>query len=416
MRFYLTTVLLVVFFSCEAQEERTQYVSKVMSICPDAEIIEVESKDEYVEIEYVCGNEVFEIGLDTDLRIIFSESEISLDDKTHQKISDKLDKKYVGWKTDEFILVELQDTSFYKAEILRNGVEENVYFTLDGKYYKAKNLALDASWNITSLEKNTLYNTSGYSLTIPDRTFELPGILIEISGISVINDTVLLGVQDEAGIVFRYNLQKEELSKMYRFTGDGDFEDITVRGDTIAVLRSDGTLFSLNYKDYSGESDSRVLPINCMNMEGLFYDNPQKRFLVACKEPLVNKPASLRYIFSVGVNSSERPEKEFVIDLQEINTFLREHYHGIGTNLITFNPSAVSVHPLTGDIYVLSASDRLLAVYRNKQLTAIYPLAEELFYKPEGISFNKNGDLYISSEGDKKGYAGGQIHYFTFRK
>jgi uncharacterized protein YjiK len=356
-----------------------------------------------------------ETGLTFDLKVIYTEVETTIDEKTLFKIKKKLDKKYFGWTIDEFAVVEMSDTSFYKVEILRDGVEENAYFTLDGKYYKAKNMVLNEAWNMASLEQSNSYKKSKYHLTRPDKTYDMPEILVEISGIAVLNDTELFCIQDEAGIVFRYNLHNEELTDMYRFTDVGDFEDVTVIDNTVNVLRSDGTIFSFDYTNFSGVPDSRIVPLNCMNMEGLFYDKANSRYLIACKDKLIDEDSSLRHIFSVKNDDPVKPEVELTIDLNEINRFVQQAYSGIDAKVIRLNPSSVSVHPITGEIFVLSASNRLLAVYDNQQLQHIYPLAEELFYKPEGISFTKNGDLFISTEGNKKGYVGGQIHYFKWK-
>jgi len=416
MRFFLAITFSLVLLACKAQEEKANYINKIKEICPNADIIEVETKDDYIEIEYLCGKKIFETGLTYDLKIIYTETETTIDDKTLFKIHKKLDKKYFGWTIDEFALVEMPDTSFYKAEILRDGIEENVYFTLNGKYYKTKNIVLNESWNIASLEKSEYYSKSAYNLTRPDKTYDMPEILVEISGIAVLNETDILCIQDEDGIVFRYNIQKEELANMYRFTDVGDFEDITIQDDFINILRSDGTVFSIDYTNYSGMSDSRILPLNCMNIEGLFYNKSNNKYLIACKDQLINHESSLRSIFSLDKNSTTQPEIEFTIDLNEINTFFKKHYTGIETKIIKLNPSSISVHPITDEIFILSASNRLLAIYEKNILKSIYPLAEELFYKPEGISFGKNGDMFISTEGNKKGYVGGQIHYFKWKK
>lgn len=202
---------------------------------------------------------------------------------------------------------------------------------------------------------------------------------------------------------------------MYRFTDVGDFEDITIQSRMINILRSDGTIFSIDYTNFMGILDSRILPLNCMNVEGLFYDNTNNRFLIACKDKLINQKSSLRHIFSVNTKSFAQPEIEFTIKLKEINAFIKKHYNGVNTKVVKLNPSAISVHPLTKEIYVLSASNRLLAIYKKSKLINVFPLAEELFYKPEGISFTQNGDMYISTEGSKKGYVDGQIHYFKWR-
>lgn len=288
-------------------------------------------------------------------------------------------------------------------------------YLFGNKTFEKKNAVLDEPWDIATLEKSRFYNKSEYNLIHPDKTYEMPEVLIEISGIAVLNEKEIFCVQDEAGIVFRYNLQKEELANIYRFTDVGDFEDITIQNEMVHVLRSDGAVFSLDYNNYTGKSDSRILQLNCMDVEGLFYDNTTGKFLIACKGQLINKESSLRHVFSLNTINSALPEIEFTIDLEEINAFIKKHYSEINTKIIKLNPSAISVHPLTRKIFVLSASNRLLAVYENNQLKNVYPLVEELFYKPEGISFSQNGDMYISTEGKKKGNVGGQIHYFKWK-
>lgn len=415
MRFLLFICLLFAFLSCNAQDEKINYVNKIISLCPDANIIEIETKEDYVEIEYFCGDKIIETGLTFDLKIIYTESETTIEDKTLKIIQKKLNKRYFGWTIDEFAFVEMPDTNFYKAEILRDGIEENLYFTLEGKYYKPQNVALNESWDIASLEKNNLYCKSAYKLTRPDKIYEMPEILTEISGIAVLDESNIFCIQDEIGVVFRYNLHKEEINKMYRFTDVGDFEDITIVDDKLNILRSDGTIFSIDYTNFSGASDSKILPLNCMDIESLFYNKLNNKYLIACKDQLINENSSLRYVFSIEKNSSEQAEIKLIIDLNEINTFLKDCYPEIDAKVIQLNPSAISIHPITREIFILSASNRLLAIYKNKQLKAIYPLAEELFYKPEGLSFTENGDMFISSEGNKKGYTVGQIHYFKWK-
>src|SRR5690606_4731101 len=120
----------------------------------------------------------------------------------------KLDKKYYGWVIDEFSLVKTTDTSFYKAEMIKSGIEENVYFTLDGKYFKSKNIVVNESWNIESLSHSQYYKDAPYNFLHPDKTFDLPEILKEISGIALADNNTMYCIQDETGIVFKYDLNK----------------------------------------------------------------------------------------------------------------------------------------------------------------------------------------------------------------
>ena len=58
-------------------------------------------------------------------------------------------------------------------------------------------------------------------LTIED-TWELPGELAEISGIAFLGEEKVVGVQDEKGVLYVYNLSSRELEKQIQFGPNGD--------------------------------------------------------------------------------------------------------------------------------------------------------------------------------------------------
>ncbi|MBE0654819.1 MAG: hypothetical protein IH594_13540 [Bacteroidales bacterium] len=109
------------------------------------------------------------------------------------------------------------------------------------------------------------------------------------------------------------------------------------------------------------------------------------------------------------------PEIAFMIDLDEMDKMLNEKYPELAMEKVQFNPSAIAVHPLTNEKYILSATQRMIAIYRDKKLIDLFPLPSELYYKPEGLDFTEIGDLFISSEGMKKGYLDGQIFFLKMR-
>jgi len=68
---------------------------------------------------------------------------------------------------------------------------------------------------------------------------------------------------------------------------------------------------------------------------------------------------------------------------------------------IKFEPSAIGIHPINGDLFVLSAEDQLMFVFNMKgNIKNIFKLDPYLFNMPEGITFFENGDMLISNEGD----------------
>lgn len=399
-----------------AQPDKQSVVNKVKELCPAADIVELEFKDNHVEVEYWCNGSLVEIGINQQTDVIFTETEAEIPADVMRKILHKLEKKYYGWVYDDFAFVQLSDTSFYKVELLKGGVEENIYFTTDGKYYKTKNVVVNESWDLNILRKSDRFKHAPYDFLSPYKSFDMPEPLKEISGIARAGGNTMFCVQDETGIIFKYNLERDELAGMLRFTDLGDFEDIALLGDTAYILRSDGTLFFFNHARYNGKYEKTVVPLNCLNIEGLCYDKTANSFLVSCKDQQIGSFGAYRHVYAFSPSSKHLPEISFTIDLDEINAMFNKNFPALVREKLQFNPSAIAVHPLTKQRYVLSASNRLLAIYYNNTLIDVYPLPAELYFKPEGLDFAENGDLYISNEGMKKGYLGGSILLLQMRQ
>ncbi len=416
------------FLGCNGQKTSDNGHSGIMAevyrVCPKADVVNIEQKMESIEVEFVCNDKPISMIFDKKGMLLYTESAFNASSDFLQKIDKKINKTHAGWLLDEISLIETADTSFVKLEVIKNGVEESLFFTMDGKFYKVKNVQNNEPWSLKTLENNLYYKTLPYNFIQPDRQFDVPEILKEISGISLVNDSLLFCVQDELGAVFQIDLNNETMSTVARFTDIGDFEDIQVVGNMVTILRSDGVLFTFDYDYFSGKASEARIQVPCMNIEGLWYDRQSKQYLVSCKEPSVSVRAATkkehkeivkqnaekeRFVYSFSLNSANKPKEHLAIAIAEIRSFIKEHYQIDSVQNITFNPSALAIHPKTKDMYVLSATDRLIAVYSGKALINVMLLPPELFYKPEGVEFLSNGDMVICSEGMKKGYVQGQI-------
>jgi uncharacterized protein YjiK len=65
-----------------------------------------------------------------------------------------------------------------------------------------------------------------------------------------------------------------------------------------------------------------------------------------------------------------------------------------------FMPSAIAVHPLTNEVYLLANVGKLLMVLGPQgEIRHCVPLSPRVFRQPEGICFTNTGDLVISNEG-----------------
>ncbi|HOY39273.1 MAG: hypothetical protein KBB11_10585 [Bacteroidales bacterium] len=422
LAFFLLTCWYLALFSCRSQDNRRQSLTindkGIMALihekCPDADIVEIEESKEYTEVNYFCGNTLYETGIKNG-QIIFTESPADISVVPIDKINKKLEKKYQGWILDEISLVELPDTSFLKVEIIRDGIEQNVYFTTSGKFYKSKSIAVSDKWNSSKLSEIALYKNSPYDFFNTDSVFEMPDVLNELSGIAKLTNESVICIQDELGVVFEFNLISESITKMHRFTDVGDFEDIAIAGNNVFVLRSDGTLFSFDYYHNNSAVNQSILPINSLNLEGLYYDKTQNCFYVASKEHLLGGDETKRLVFKYLPGQASEIESAVVIDQLELNRLFASQFGSIYSGKVSFNPSAIAVHPVTKELYILSSIDKMLVVCKDGKILRFYPLPADIYFKPEGIAFFENGDLLIANEGDKKGLVKGNIVFLPYR-
>lgn len=396
-----------------SSREENEYFKIIYNECAEADILELENKEDYVEIEYLCNGQYFEIGISNG-QVIFKESQAADSIIPYAKIQRKLEKSYPGWLFDEISLISVRDTSFLKVEILKDGVEQNLFFTIDGKWYKSQSVVTSDKWSVTNLSGSALYVDADYNLLSPDSVYQLPEMLREVSGIALTKQNTLFCVQDELGAVFEYDFSLNKIMNIHRFTDIGDFEDITMKGDTVFILRSDGNVFYFNYRNKTSVNQ-KMISFNALNFESLSYDETSRYFYVVSKDAILNMGESKRIVYKFPYGKAHNPEMYFEINIVEINQVLKREMVSMESNDVLFNPSAIAIHPVTKEFYILSATDRILAVYGLNGLKKVYPLPAELYYKPEGIAFFNNGDLIISSEGDKRGLVKGSLMYLKYR-
>ncbi len=426
IKWFCILALTIVSVACSSQSSEEQtYMEEIYKICPKADVINVEQKVESIEVEFLCGNQPMSVLFDKQGNFLYKESKFTPDRSFLTKVEKKINKNHAGWMIDEYALIETKDTSFVKLEVVKNGVEETLFFTIDGKFYKFKNFITTETWTKELLSKSSYYASLPYDFLTPKKTFELPEVLKEISGLTVVGDSVIFCEQDELGAVFQVDLQDGTIASVGRFTDVGDFEDVQVVGDFVYVLRSDGAIFSFNFENFTGLCNQKMVDIPCMNMEGLYYDSTSKRFWISCKEPslgrrittkkqhnleVAEKAEMAREIYSFDSQLKQKPQLEVSILVSDIRAFVAKNYgNTIKAENISFNPSALAINPITKELYVLSASEKMIVVYEGQTLKNVMLLPPEDFFKPEGIDFLSNGDMVICCEGQKKGYMQGQV-------
>lgn len=249
-----------------------------------------------------------------------------------------------------------------------------------------------------------------YALESPAAAFALPNRLDEISGLTVYDDTHLAALQDEDGKMYLIEMATGEVVRDVTFAKDGDYEGIERVGDRIWALRSDGSLYEIDeWEGDKGDSKRHKTDLSeRYDTEGLAYDAAHHRLLIACKEYAGKNRAGQKTIYAFDLEEEELLEEPvFSIEVEALDAFLGDAGLNNAVRRLTrpvaevgaFKPSALAIHPVTQQIYVISSVRKVLVVLESDgTLAAVWPLPPDRFAQPEGLAFLPNGDLFISNE------------------
>ncbi len=238
------------------------------------------------------------------------------------------------------------------------------------------------------------------------KTWILPQVLKEISGISYIDADRFACIQDQIGSIFIYNISTSSIEATIPFATPGDYEGVTVIGEDAYVACADGRIIEVTgyrstkpvVKEYGTHLTVK------QNVEGICFDKKNKRLLVAIKGEEAGNP-SYKGIYAFDLAEKKMIVKPvFKIDLQDA-VFTRWQSR---RNNIIFRPSEIDIDPLSGDIYLTSGKRaQVLIMDKTGKIKALYALDKSVFNQPEGMLFTPSGDLYIANEG--KGQDPGKI-------
>lgn len=232
------------------------------------------------------------------------------------------------------------------------------------------------------------------------KTWELPDILNEISGMVWLEDNKIACVQDENGIIFIYDLKTKKISDQVEFDDAGDFEAITIAGKDAYIMRSDGLIYEI--RDFRGP-DKQVSSFKTKfsednNMETLTYYRETNSLLTVPKDRDLNYE-NIKGIYEIPLKTRRiKANPLYQIDMKS------PKFKEFAQNKVskTFNPSDMAIHPKTGDLYLLDGKyPKLLVLDPKGAPKKVHSFKEGDFPQPEGITFSPDGTLYISNEAHK---------------
>jgi len=247
--------------------------------------------------------------------------------------------------------------------------------------------------------KDGTHHILPYDFDHPERILELDEELVEISGIAWWTKDTLAAIEDERGKIYFIERETGKIVHRTEFGQKGDYEDLTIRNKTIFVLKSNGDLFKVKHP-LRKEVDAKKINTSLSkedDIEGLFYSVEMECFLFGAKESGELKGKRVIHQLKRGKEDIEKVPY-FLIDEDALMEKVHKKYGDrIGKN---FKPSGLEIHPISGDLYVISAVNRILAVFDSKkQLKEAIRLPKSYAKQAEGLCFAPDGTLYISTEG-----------------
>ncbi len=246
-----------------------------------------------------------------------------------------------------------------------------------------------------------------YDFIKPTKKFTLNRKLEEISGLTYsASEDVILCHEDEHGKIYSIDPSSGKIVSEKKFGKKDDYEGIEIVGDHIYITTNSGMLHEYNIKTEEVE----ILKTNFKkknNIEGLALNAVGDKLLFACKDKPYHPVNGDKGIYSFNLKSKKIDLSPYLAikrkDLINLAKHIFENKNVINDlshRLKSFAPSAIGIHPITSDIYIASSKGSMLVVYdRSKVLVDVIALNNILLPQPEGLCFDNQGNLYLSTEG-----------------
>lgn len=233
----------------------------------------------------------------------------------------------------------------------------------------------------------------------PVAMWMMPADLKEISGLALTADGRLLTHDDNVGRIFAIDPRSGIVLNQFTVGHgiQGDFEAITVAGNDVYLLDSNGTL----YRFREGGKDAKVaytkedlhLGKEC-EFESLAYEADSAWLVLPCKRASKKSLQDKLVIYRFRLQGPDSTRLSMMtIPLGEV----------IGSNdWKGFHPSDMTIDPSTGNYVLISSHEKgLVEITPGGLVDRAQPLPGK-HNQPEGVAITKDNLLIVSDEGSKK--------------
>ncbi|HSY62148.1 MAG TPA: SdiA-regulated domain-containing protein [Cytophaga sp.] len=239
-------------------------------------------------------------------------------------------------------------------------------------------------------KSNALANIDGYDYA-QMKEIKLEHALREISGIAYHAATnTFAAINDEKGTVYILDANTYRVTNKYMFEEEGDYEEIQFAENDIYVLRSDGAVYKMQF---DGKSISNVETFEYTGAkaeyESFYVDTITNTLVLIPKQSKIGTKEKQTITYTINaLNGTHAEQKEHTLKWRDLESNAMLH------------PSAVAIHPVSKNIYLLvSIEKKLLVLNASWKIIEEYELDHTYFKQPEGMTFDSKGNLYITNEG-----------------
>lgn len=263
---------------------------------------------------------------------------------------------------------------------------------------KAEELTKLESQRRTELLQRISKANANPAANLPIAMWIMPPQLREISGLALTSRGTVLTHDDNAGRIYEIDPRTGVLRKGFSLQGNQkeDFEAITIAGNDIYLMASDGKLFQ-----FREGADGQQVPFNMFDthlgkqceFESLAYEADSARLVMVCKRLLDKKAGKELLIFRLPFPLNAATFSSIHVPIQDV----------IGSNKWkNFRPSDITIDPFTKNYVIIASKEKgLVVVTPDGDVVLTEPLPGD-HRQAEGVAITPDSILLISDESNVK--------------
>jgi uncharacterized protein YjiK len=245
---------------------------------------------------------------------------------------------------------------------------------------------------------DSLMKAAGANDTLPVAMWIMTPMLREISGLTLTSRGTVLTHDDNSGRVSEIDPKTGILIKSFSLLGNQkeDFEAITIAGDDIYLMASDGKLFRFREGADGQQVSFQMFDTGLGKLcefESLAYEADSTRLVMVCKRLLDKEAPKELLIYRMPLPLNRATFSIVQVPMKQV----------IGSNKWKgFRPSDITIDPFTRNYVIIASHEKgLLVITPDGDVVRSEPLPGD-HRQPEGVAITRDSLLLISDEANVK--------------